>query len=190
MSEEKLQKFPFRSLGFRLRTFRENNNRSIEDVSGAVEIDPQSLKNIEDGLKLPEEDILLLLISYFNLKPNEAKKMWELAGYDNLTNNAESETTDTNIQVPTILLVPFDNKVIYSDLLQVASNNYGLTLNFMQTNGLKNNTPHFVSRVGVSREHARDIIKMLKQALEETAKKPGSQTDINQSRDNKMPKSN
>jgi DNA-binding XRE family transcriptional regulator len=185
MSEDRFTKYPYRSLGFRLRNLREKFKETIDEVSGAVEIDKDQLVIIESGLKLPEEDILLLLISHFNLKDEEAKSIWQLAGYENYFDNLYIDPPENNIQQPTIVIVPIDNKVIYSDLLQISANNYGLVLNFMQAGNPKNNLPQFVSRIGISREHARDIVAMLSEAINAsniiTSKKLDSKPSKNKS---------
>jgi hypothetical protein len=102
-------------------------------------------------------------MNHFGIKHDEAIKIWKLAGY---STNVESVEQDENSNQPTIVVIPIDNKIIYSDLLQVSANNYGIVLNFMQTNQAKNKMPQFVSRVGISKEHAKDIIKMLTQVLD------------------------
>ncbi|HEY5267726.1 MAG TPA: DUF3467 domain-containing protein, partial [Candidatus Saccharimonadales bacterium] len=164
MSEQPSKKNLYHLLGSQLQTIREQNKQTIDQVSGAVEIKSEQLVKFETGLELPDEDILRLLISHFSLANDQAKKLWQLAGYDSFLDDFYTEQPDT-MQVPTIVIVPFDNKVIYSDLVQMTANNYGLILNFMQASTQKNNQPQFVSRIGISREHAADIVKMLSEAL-------------------------
>jgi transcriptional regulator with XRE-family HTH domain len=184
MNEQPSKKNPYFSLGNQLQNIREKSKQTIDQVSGAIEVDSELLVKFENGLKLPDEDILSLLISHFNLQSDEAKKIWRLAGYDSFVDNFSFEPPVTPVQVPTIVIVPFDNKVIYSDLVQLSTNNYGLVLNFMQASTQKNNQPQFVSRIGISREHAADIVKMLSQALKtnllEPDKKSENQTDNKQ----------
>jgi transcriptional regulator with XRE-family HTH domain len=181
MNEQSSKKNPYHLLGFQLRNIREKNKQTIDQVSGAVEVDAGLLKKFESGLKLPDEDILSLLISHFDLRNDEAKKIWQLAGYDGFVDNFNFEPPVNTNQVPTIVIVPFDNKIVYSDLVQMTANNYGLVLNFLQASTQKNNQPQLVSRIGMSKEHAADIVKMLSDALKsnllESDKKPEDQTD-------------
>lgn len=165
MNNQPSKKAPYYRLGSRLRLIREKNNQSIDQVSGAVEVDSETLVKYESGTNVPDQDILLLLISHFNLGDDEAKKIWQLAGYDSFTESFNLDPIPTNMPIPTIVIVPFDNKIIYSDQVQVTSNNYGLVLNFMQASVQKNNAPQFISRIGLSKEHAADIVKMLNEAL-------------------------
>ena len=54
----------------------------MAEVSGAVEIDEQSLQRIEQGKERPTEDILMLLINHFGMQDDDAANLWQLAGYD------------------------------------------------------------------------------------------------------------
>src|SRR6202035_4537575 len=71
-------KKPYTSLGDHLRNVREQSKRSLAGVSGAVEIDENTLQLIEAGQQRPEEDVMLLLISYFNVQDQEALHLWDL----------------------------------------------------------------------------------------------------------------
>ncbi len=80
MQEPKRQA-PFRTLGKHLKILRENQRKSLAEVSGAVEIDTDVLERIEKGEERPSEDLLMLLVSYFDLKDHEAVQLWDSAGY-------------------------------------------------------------------------------------------------------------
>ncbi len=181
MNEQPSKKTPYHLLGNQLRSIREKNNQTIDQVSGAVEVDSEMLLKYESGIKVPDEDILLLLISHFNLANDEAKKIWQLAGYDGFSETFNLEPIASSVQTPTIVIVPFDNKIVYSDQVQITANNYGLVLNFMQASTQKNNMPQFISRIGISKEHAADIVKMLTEALKnnllESDKKSENKSD-------------
>jgi transcriptional regulator with XRE-family HTH domain len=82
MSENKRIQYPFENLGNKLKSVRVERKRSLSEVSGAVEIDDKVLEQIERGEQRPAEEILALLISYFELKDEEATSIWKLAGYD------------------------------------------------------------------------------------------------------------
>jgi transcriptional regulator with XRE-family HTH domain len=179
MNEQPSKKTPYNRLGSRLRFIREKNNQTIDQVSGAVEVDTETMIKFEDGVNLPDQDILLLLISHFNLNNDEAKKIWQMAGYDSFTDTFNLDHTPSNIPVPTIVILPFDNKIIYSDQVQITANNYGLVLNFMQASTQKNNTPQFISRIGLSKEHAADIVKMLSEALKNNLLESDKKIDNN-----------
>ncbi len=175
MSKEK-QEFPYSSLGALLKSMRQKRQESLAEVSGAVEIEVDSLTAIEKGTTLPAEDILLLLISHFNIKEDEATKLWEQAGYDK--RDTEVVTTNTEAQAP-VMIMPGDLRIVYTDIAHIMVNDYGVVLNFMQGAG-PNNQPLAVARVGMSREHAKSVLELLQRTLAETEQKnlpaPKSQT--------------
>lgn len=164
MSESK-QDLPFKTLGSQLKRLRERRKESLVEVSGAVEIDPEVLHSFEEGSARPQEDILLLLISHFATKEDIATKLWELAGYDreelptqNGSNAAQEELQQVALQ--TSQEVP----IVYTDMVHIMVNNYGVIMNFMQTAG-SNNQPMAVSRVGMSKEHAQSVLEVLQKTL-------------------------
>jgi transcriptional regulator with XRE-family HTH domain len=157
---------PYKPLGIRLKSLRQRLQETLVEVSGAVEIDADYLDQIEQGVSRPSEDILELLINHFEIKDEDAKSLWKLAGYDN--DNGES-----------VAVLPGDVRIAYTDMLNVIVNDFGVTLQFMQTAG-PNHQPLMVSRLGMSKEHAQNIIKLLHRTLNETEPKalpPSSQNN-------------
>ena len=75
------KKLPLKSLGIRLKVLRKQQE-SIAEVADAVEIDEAMMKQIEQGFNDPSEDILMLLISHFDIREDAASDLWVLAGYD------------------------------------------------------------------------------------------------------------
>ena len=72
---------PYHPLGQRLKALREQASESLAEASGAVEIDVRQLAGFELGQSRPSEEVLLLLVSHFGAKDDEAIHLWELAGY-------------------------------------------------------------------------------------------------------------
>lgn len=162
---------PYKLLGAKLKRMREKLQESLAEVSGAVEIDIDALTLMEIGQTRPSEDILLLLISHFAVKEDEATKLWELAGYDqqqlpfiNMINDEDGNSK------PGVMVMPSDIRIQYTDMVHIMVNNYGVVMNFMQGAG-PNNQPIVVSRVGMSKEHAQSILELLKQTLEQSKPK-------------------
>lgn len=145
----------FGNLGKRLRDLRSRAKETLAEVSGAVEIDVQDLVNFELGHARPSEEILLLLISHFGAGDEEALKLWETAGYG---------TIYVADKQPAL-----DNKVMFTDSVDIVVNNYGVVMNFMQGAGA-NHPQQCVARVGMSREHAKSVMQILKMTLEQTEK--------------------
>ena len=161
---------PYLSLGKHLQTVREQAKRSLAEVSGALEIDESELKRIEAGLERPDEEVMLLLISYFDMVDQEAMQVWELAEYD--SDIEEHMEFDVNEDVsgnqvppmakPMIMLLTMEPRTMYSDGVEVSWNKAGVTMEFSQATP-KGQMP--VSKVGMSIDQAAEVLKCLERAL-------------------------
>lgn len=151
---------PFAALGSALRAMRLRSKESILEASAAVEVTGERLARFENGELRPSEDVLELLIAHYNIPEKEADKLWDLAGYK------KEESIDTPTQPQTILMAAFDPRIVYSDMVNAVVNDYGVVLTFLQTNG-NNSQPLAISRIGMSKDHAKSIIKMLTTTLEQ-----------------------
>lgn len=168
MSKEQQSTRPFGPLGRQLKSLRERVHETLAEVSGAVEIDIKDLANYELGQARPTEDILLLLISHFGAKDDEAVKLWELAGYNMAKIPGTQMINDDNGNVQqNVMVMPSEVRIVYTDMVHVMVNNYGVVLNFMQGSG-PNMQPLAVSRVGMSREHAKSVLDVLRATLEQS----------------------
>jgi transcriptional regulator with XRE-family HTH domain len=156
---------PYKTLGSHLKYVREQSRQSLLEVSGAVEIEKERLERIEAGIERPAEDILLLLISHFNVADREAVQLWELADYDgDMPDQIKPESLEQHLNGKNVvMLVGFDTRTVYSDGLEVLSNQAGLTLNFTQAAGPSQSLP--VARVGMSYEQAEQVLDGLQRAL-------------------------
>ena len=155
---------PFQPLGGHLKYLRELSHQSLAEVSGAVEIDEAALVRIEAGIERPAEDVLLLLISYFDMKDQEAVQLWELAGYDGEVPEQIRRNDDISINHKNVvMLLAMDMRTVYTDGLEVTTNQAGVTMNFAQTTGPGKVAP--VARLGMSYDQAKQVITTLQMAL-------------------------
>ncbi|MDB5161204.1 MAG: hypothetical protein JWO96_584 [Candidatus Saccharibacteria bacterium] len=163
---------PYLSLGRQLKALRARTNESLAEASGAVEIDVKQLASYELGQARPSEDVLLLLISHFEAKDDEAVKIWEMAGYGAAVVQTQPVSQGG------------DNRIMFTDVVDVTVNNYGVVMNFMQGAG-PNSPPASIARVGMSREHAKSVLQILQLTLSQTEQNvkgrrmisPGSQPE-------------
>jgi len=163
MEQGKSQKSPFRPLGRRLKELREKANESLAEVSGAVEIDVRELASYELGQSRPTEEVLLMLISHFSAQDEEAVQLWELAGYGVTKLSSAQMTSDISASGNTSA----KNPILFTDVVDVMVNNYGVVMNFMQSSG-PNVKPSTVARIGMSREHAKSVLQILQMTLSQT----------------------
>lgn len=171
MSRDKELNKPYRLLGEKLRSLRQKHSESLVEVSGAVEIDPEVLDQIENGTERPSEDILLLLISHFSSRDPEADHLWQLAGYERSAQNEPiMGAGDQYAPQPAVMVLPIDARIVYTDTVHVVANNHGVVMNFLQNAG-PNNQTIAVSRVGMSREHAKNMLELLQRTLGQSEQK-------------------
>lgn len=157
---------PYQEFGILLKNIRQKAKESVADVCGAVEADLSTLKDIEAGKTQPEEDLVLLLISHFALKDEEALKMWELAGYEQEKTGLTSIVLDAKGNVNQKAYVASgDARILYTDMVHVSANKFGIVVNFLQVLGV-NDQPMAVSRIGMSQDHAKSLIDVLQKTLE------------------------
>lgn len=152
---------PFKTLGSHLKYLREQGKESLAEVSGAVEIDEEKLQQIEAGRERPAEEILLLLISHFNMPDQEAVRLWEMAGYDGglpeqLKPGDDLMPNGKNV----VMLLALDMRTQYSDGIEVTATPAGVTMYFTQGGtGKKEAMP--IARVGMSLEQAEEVLRAL-----------------------------
>lgn len=158
---------PYSKLGEHLKFVREQSKQSLAEVSGAVEIDEVHLERIEAGIERPAEDILLLLISHFDVKDREAVQLWELAAYDSeLPEEIRPEQATSMLgDRPMIMLLATDVRTMYSDDVVVTSNKAGMVIQFNQLTAQGSSSAQPVARVGMSNQQAEEVIKSLQRAL-------------------------
>lgn len=149
-------------LGQRLKDIRQKLRKSKADVSGAVEIDAARLERIEQGSERPSEDILDLLLTHFNVPDDEAENLWHLAGYE-LPHDDTDEDAPTIIK-NTIMIMPIDPRVAYTDHIHANADQNGVVINFIQKAGQPQ--PLTTARVGMSREQAARVVRVLQEVLQ------------------------
>lgn len=162
---------PFKTLGTRLKYLRERSQESIAEVSGAVEIDEDSLERIEQGIERPSEEILMLLMSHFNMHDSEAVQVWELAGYDRRLGPETGITPEDLFSgKPVVMLLAVDVRTQYTDGVDITADKAGVTLTFTQqgvpgSQGGQAVSRLPVSKVGMSIEQAEAVAQALQMAL-------------------------
>lgn len=151
----------FEKLGKELRKLRLQKQLSIAEVSGAVEVDVEMMAAWENGESRPSEEVLLLLISYFGVSDDNASQLWSIAGY---SRSGQPHDMIDDMQQVGAFVTPQDARILYSDMTHASASNHGVTLNFMQSAGPLGK-PMIVSRLGMSREHAESLMKLLQELL-------------------------
>ena len=153
-------------MGRHLKALRLGAKESLAEVSGAVEIDARQLASFELGQSRPSEEVLLLLISHFSAREDDAAQLWELAGYGVATITFAQMAS--GYSMPNQDFMSTNNSpILFTDIVDVMVNNYGVVMNFMQSNG-PHAGPATIARVGMSREHAKSVLQILQVTLAQT----------------------
>lgn len=163
------KKPPYQQLGTRLRDMRRKNKESAAEVSGAVEIDIATLERFEQGVELPSEDILMLLINHFGLGDDEAVSLWELAGYDQAEAFADDNPTprgrdDLRMSKQPVIVFALDSRIVYSNGAEIIADKSGIIMNFSQFTDTSQG-PVPVAKVGMSYEQAQNVLNSLQRAI-------------------------
>ena len=159
---------PFADLGKHLRLLREKLSETLVEASGAVEINVGELASFELGKQRPSEEVLMLLISHFKVVDEEAVSLWELAGYGIVGSYLEQTSSNVGQFQPDSVSLG-ESRIIYTDIIHVMVNPYGVVMNFMQGAG-PNTPPVAVARIGMSREHASSVLQVLQATLDQSEK--------------------
>lgn len=159
---------PYSTLGNHLRYLREQQRESVAEVSGAVEIDETVLERIEAGCERPPEEVLMLLISHFNMQDQEAVQLWELAGYDGEHNRGPTRTEDVLQEAmgqnkSVIVVLGLEGRTMYTDNVIVQADTSGVKLNFGQLTSKQQHQP--LAKLGMSYEQAAIVLQELQLAV-------------------------
>lgn len=166
MAKENLN--PSKELGAKIKRLREQWKQSLVEVSTTLEIDETELKGIESGKILPTEQLLDLIINHFHLSEEQASELHALAAVNHahipggLPGNS-SGSIEEMLMKQIVMYMPVDNRVVYTDTMNATVNKHGMVLQFLQSQNGKS-VP--VSQVGMSREHAEKMLKVITTTLE------------------------
>lgn len=181
-------KQPYKKLGQKLYQIRLSHKESLVEVSGAVELSSDIITNYEKGETRPSEDILDLLISHFEVQDDEAEELYELAGYlEDESSVPAPSLPDIQNNLPTMIVVPVDNRTVYTDKVSVTVNNYGVVMSFMQSISGDQQVP--VARLGMSLEHAKSVVSVLQKTIDRAEQEKRSK-QIKPSEENKSDSKN
>lgn len=164
MSQPSIGPKPYEKLGEQLKSLRQTSRESLLEVSGAVEIEENILEKYEAGLDRPDEEILTLLISHYQIKDGLADQLWELAGYsERMPEEAVMLEEAMAAAKQLVMVLAIDGRTVYTDGVNIDCNKSGLQMTFTQST--PQNKAMQVSRLGMSYDQAAEVMKALAIAL-------------------------
>jgi transcriptional regulator with XRE-family HTH domain len=155
---------PYQKLGEELKDVRQKRNETLAEVAGAVEIDMDFLERIEGGQERPSEDLLMLLISHFDITDENSLGLWQLAGYYFDPSNSDRNPLANDPNRSVVVMMALDSRVLYSNDVEISVDKNGVVVNFLQQSVL-NNQQVPIARIGMSHEQAKDLLRSLHQSL-------------------------
>lgn len=168
----------YEKFGETLQNLRSKSGQSITDVARSVGIDRTHLSKLENGHERPSIDILNNLIRHYSLSAAEASQLAGFADYrqgliveqqggkegNNMQENTDNPTSPAQPGVQ--INIPGNLPVLYTDSVFVGTNQFGLVFDFAQSMG-STNQQTVVARLGMSKEHAKALLKVLAEKLHE-----------------------
>lgn len=171
----------YKKFGQILRAYRLRRNLNITSVGEAISINRTYLSKLENGHERPSIDVLNRLVHHYSLSENEASDLFLLAGYKSgvvILNRREVINNMDKLNKPeqggVQINLNSNLSVLYSDSVFVTSNPYGVLLDFAVNMG-PTNQQNVVSRIGMSKEHAKALAETILMQLN----KPNQKTPVN-----------
>ena len=167
----------FHDFGGQLKKIRLDANKSIDDVSGAIELSVDRLRQIEGGEVRPEEEVVFLLAGYFKLSPATTQQLLRLAGYskkligrtgrpDSLSGNVSSRRLSDSQQIVVAISELGSDRAIYINETSVNVSRSGVVIEFLQSAAInRDNQAKTIAKIGMSVEHAYQLRDILQHAL-------------------------
>ena len=168
--------------GKKIKSYREEKGRSITEVAEAIGVDRTYISKLENGHERPSILILNRLTDYYSLSGEETSKLFENAGYIGGTVNLEKREGVAKMQTKKLPVggniqqtqmqvnVPGNIPALYSDSVFVTASQWGIVFDFAQNIG-PTNQQNVVARIGMSKEHAKALLDVLRKRLEGPDKK-------------------
>lgn len=165
----------YKEFGLKLKELRDKKGESVTNVAKAVGVDRTHLSKLENGHERPSPQVLNTLISHYSLSREKAIELSNLAGFVGkelvVTEEGKGVIKLDDVQLPKPgtpkeVQVNLSNNtpVLYTDSVFITSNQYGLVLDFAQSMG-PTNQQNIVARLGMSKDHAKSMLKVLQENL-------------------------
>lgn len=167
----------YNDFGAKIKEYREAKKETITQVANAVGKGRTYISKLENGHERPTIPVLAQLTSHFSLSAETAAELSVLAGYrassvvvEKSQRKEVTEMQNTQIQTPETppqvqVNVPNGLPVLYSDSVFVTTSQWGVVFDFAQNIGPANQQ-NVVARLGMSKEHAKALLGVLKKRLE------------------------
>lgn len=179
------------NLGQKIKHYRLRKSESITEASKALGIDRTHLSRIENGHDKPSKTLFWRIVDHFGISRSnvEVRDLANLMGYIPLViveerkevkepmivDKKNQESGNTPIDQVEVTM-PHDKPVLYTDSVFVTRTQYGMVFDFAQT-AINSNKQTVVSRIGMSKQHAEALLRVLETKLKEDLNKPNKSSN-------------
>jgi len=151
------------TIGKEIRNIRNNAELSLSALAKKLKISKSYVSQIENGYIKPSEDFVTNLIKKLKLSRAQEDKLLRLIGHPkeigrNITSVSKKEQRRISVKIPKGMGVK------YCDSAFIAGTKFGIVINFAQI--LSDSEQEVISRIGMSIEHAKALVKILKKRIQ------------------------
>lgn len=143
----------------KLKLYREGKNLTLKELKNLTKIDISVLSKFENGSRFPNTAQLSELKSALELNQREYLELEQLTKY----------RTESSLPQGLKFIFNPNIQIIYTDSVFLSVNQFGLTLNVAQPQG-EIGDQIIVSRIGMSRKHAKILARKIIDLLEKSEK--------------------
>src|SRR3990167_5482563 len=168
-----------KELGRALKYYRELSGKTIDQISKELSIDRSYFSKLEHGREKPSKETLDKLIKAYAIQDqgvsDHLRKLWGFPLVAGNTSGKEDKTMDNkqlteSPKVPGLqVAIPADKPILYTDSVFVTASPFGIVMDVAQSMG-SSNQQSVVARIGMSKDHAKALLKVLQEKLAESEK--------------------
>lgn len=156
-------------LGNLLKKHRVEKGFSSKQFAEKAGLSRPYLSRIENGHETPAPETLFKVIAALGLNDKDANELWKKANYSSASKIRVAETSEVSgvqkeSKVTNNVEINKNQPILYTDAAFVTKSNFGLVIDYAQSIASTNNKI-VVSRVGMSIDHAKALLKVLENEL-------------------------
>lgn len=168
--------------GQTIKELRSQRGLSQEELSKKLGMHWTYLSKVENGFKRPNLDFLRNVKEKLSLTEEQFQNLRSLlltlekrtrsekaSGKKGVNYTMDDKSSQKQDQPILNIKLPENLPVLYSDMIAVTSTAYGITLDIAQKVGATNNH-NIVARVGISLDHAKDVLNVLAKEISNAEK--------------------
>lgn len=168
----------YEDIGRKIKSYRLSKGETVTESAKYLSLNRTYLSKLENGHIKPSKRLLNKMGNYYGLNDGEIMELYHLAGHGKTKDivkevqRKEVNIMDKNLDRTSVekgaveISIPGDMPVLYSNAVFITADDYGVILDFAARLG-STGKHNVISRVGMSLSHAEDLLRVLKNNIEE-----------------------